>query len=56
MKRRELLGVFGTTAAGLVAVAGRAAGADRQEHHQIEAHQDCIKACQECSRSCNVGG
>jgi len=53
MDRRELLGVLGTTAAGLVAVAGRAAGAERQGPHHSGAHADCIKACQECSRSCN---
>ena len=53
MDRRELLGVLGTTAAGLVAVTGRAAGAVRQGLHHSEIHEACIKACQECSRSCN---
>ncbi len=53
MDRRGLLGVLGTTAAGLLAVTGRAAGADQKERHHSEGHDDCIKACQECSRSCN---
>ena len=53
MDRRELLGVLGTTAAGLVAVTGRAAGAVHQGLHHNETHEACIKACQECSRSCN---
>jgi hypothetical protein len=53
MDRRELLGVLGTTAAGLLAVTGRPAGADQGERHHSEGHDDCIKACQECSRSCN---
>jgi len=48
-----LLGALGTTAAGLLAVTGRAAAADRQAHHHGEAHEDCIRACQQCSRSCN---
>jgi hypothetical protein len=53
MDRRELLGVLGTTAAGLVAMSGRAIGAGHQALHHSEAHDDCIRACQECSRSCN---
>ena len=53
MHRRELLGVLGTAAAGLVAVTGRADGAVRQGLHHSETHEACIKACQECSRSCN---
>jgi hypothetical protein len=52
MDRRELLGVLGTTAAGLLAVTGRAAGAN-QGHHHTEGHEECLKACQECARSCN---
>ncbi len=53
MDRREWLGVLGTTAAGLVAVTDRAAGADQPGRHHSEGHEDCIRACQECSRSCN---
>ena len=53
MDRRKLLGVLGTTAAGLAAVTGRAAGAEGQGHRQSETHEDCIKTAQECSRSCS---
>ena len=53
MDRRKLLGVLGTTAAGLVAVTGRATAADGTGHQHDEAHEACIKACQECARSCN---
>ena len=53
MDRRELLGVLGTTAAGLLASNGRAAGADHKGQRHNEAHEDCIRICQECSRSCN---
>ncbi len=53
MDRRKLLGVLGTTAAGLVAMTGRAAAAGRQELHHSAGHDDCIKACQGCARSCN---
>ncbi len=49
MDRRELLGVLGTTTAGLLAVTGRAAGAQSQEHHHSEGHEDCLKACQQCA-------
>jgi hypothetical protein len=61
MVRRDLLGLglLGTTAAGVWATTARAGGADdgdgqHQHHHQHgEAHDACIKACQECSRACN---
>jgi hypothetical protein len=53
MDRRELLGVLGTTAAGLLAATGQAAGALHKGQRHSEAHDDCIRTCQECSRSCN---
>ena len=53
MDRRELLGVLGTTTAGLLAATGRAAGAQGHAHHHSEGHEDCLKACQQCARSCN---
>jgi hypothetical protein len=52
MDRRELMGVVGATAAGLVAVAGGAARAQHAGHHD-KTHADCLKACQDCSRECN---
>ncbi|MGO9467176.1 MAG: four-helix bundle copper-binding protein [Isosphaeraceae bacterium] len=53
MDRRELLGVLGTAAAGLVAVTERAAAAIQEGHRHSAVHEDCLRACQECSRSCN---
>jgi hypothetical protein len=53
MDRRELLGVVGTTTAGLLAVSGRAVAANRQAPHHSEGHEDCLKACLGCARSCN---
>jgi hypothetical protein len=44
MDRRELLGVLGTTVAGLVAVTGRAARADHELLQQGGAHDGCVKA------------
>ncbi len=53
MDRRELFGALGTTAAGLLAVTGRAVGADQEGQRHREAQEDCIRTCQDCSRSCN---
>jgi hypothetical protein len=53
MDRRDLLGVLGTTAAGLFAVNARARGADDQAQHHSGAHSECQQACQNCARSCS---
>ena len=54
MDRRELFGVLGTSAVGLVAMTERAASAERQGHQHSEGHEECLKACQDCAvRSCN---
>lgn len=45
--------MFGATAAGLVALSGRATAADGPAHHHDAVHEACLKACQECARSCN---
>ena len=31
----------------------RAAGADQQGHQHSETHEDCLRACQECTPLCN---
>jgi hypothetical protein len=49
MHRRELLGVLGATAAGLVAVTGGEAHAAPPD----KVHEDCLKACSECAKECN---
>ena len=51
MQRRELLGVLGVTAAGLVAATGGQAHA-AQGHHD-KAHEDCLKACSDCAKTCD---
>jgi hypothetical protein len=57
MDRRELLGVFGTAAAGLVATGAFAApaGDEKGHHHHLDkTHEDCLKACGECAKACNM--
>lgn len=49
MQRRELLGVLGATAAGLVAMTG----AEAQAAPLDKAHEDCLKACSDCAKECN---
>ena len=49
MQRRELLGVLGATAAGLVAMTeNEARAAD-----PADAHEDCLKSCVACAEECN---
>ena len=52
MDRRELLGMIGA-AARLGAVAGSNARAQHEGHHRDEVHEDCLKACESCERTCN---
>jgi hypothetical protein len=53
MDRRELLGVLGATAAGLVAVTG---GARAEEpSHKDDPHHQCAKACADCMHECEEG-
>lgn len=54
MDRRELLGILGTTAAGLAAVTGGRASAQEQRAHG-DAHESCADACAECEKDCNKG-
>ncbi len=49
MQRRELLGVLGATAAGIVAVTGGEAKAG----HPDKAHEDCLRACSDCTKTCD---
>lgn len=50
MDRRELLGVLGATAAGLVAVTGSPA----QAAVAMGPHEDCLKACSDCAKTCDM--
>jgi uncharacterized protein YukE len=54
MDRREVLSVLGASAAGLVAMTGSTARAQHEgHHHRDKVHEDCLKACEACERSCN---
>src|SRR5512147_223179 len=52
MDRRELLGVLGATAAGLVAVAS---GREARAEHEDDIHETCAEACSDCEKQCNRG-
>jgi len=54
MDRRELLGVLGAGAAGLVAVGGGSARADHEKAHDghIRVIGDCAKVCNEAAHHC----
>ena len=56
MDRRELLGVLGAGAAGLVAVGGGTARADQHDPHEHDGHikviGDCAKVCNEAAHHC----
>jgi hypothetical protein len=54
MDRRELLTALGAGAVGLAAFSRETARASQQDHvHHEKVQQDCMKACTECSRTCN---
>ena len=59
MDRRELLGVLGTTAAGLAALTGGAAVAQDEKkahaHAEGDIHEKCAEACLDCAKECNQG-
>jgi hypothetical protein len=54
MDRREMLGVLGLGAAGLGAFTATSAQAqeDPGRHHHDKAHDECMKACEECAEIC----
>ncbi len=52
MDRRDLLGVIGAGAVGLIAASGREARAQHPHHHDIY-HGECLKACAACATICN---
>jgi len=55
MDRREMLGMMGAGALGLTATAARAA--DESDDHCCDldkTHEECLKACIECAKACNM--
>jgi hypothetical protein len=51
MERREMLGLLGAGAAGLVAMSGREAMA----HELDPIHKECLEACSDCAKACDMG-
>jgi hypothetical protein len=51
MDRREMLGLLGAGAVGLTAVSGSEA---RAEAKLDPVHKECLEACSECARSCDM--
>jgi hypothetical protein len=58
MDRRELLGTFGAAAVGmgiLGAVEVRAGDEPESKHHHMDKdHEDCLRACGQCAKECNM--
>ena len=56
MERRELFGAVGAAAAGAWALGGASALADEKDHHHHleKVNEDCLKACGECAKACNM--
>jgi hypothetical protein len=52
MDRRELLGMMGAGTAGLLAMGSREAVAG--PGHLNQAHEDCLKACADCAKECEM--
>ena len=54
MDRREMLGVIGTGTASLIALGGVEAFAGQSGHHMDKTHEECLKACADCAKSCEM--
>ena len=58
MKRRELLGALGASAAGLAAMTTSAHAQDQdhlkdEPNHHDKVHEACLEACSDCARTCD---
>ena len=55
MDRRELLGLLGAGAVSLTALNTQAADKDADACCQLDkTHEDCLKACGDCAKSCDM--
>ena len=52
MDRRDMLGLLGAGAVGLIATSGREVRAQHPHHHD-KLHGECLKACETCTTVCN---
>ena len=50
-----MLGMLGAGAVGLAAVSGRRAAADDTPAKHMAVHKECLEACGECAKACDVG-
>jgi hypothetical protein len=55
MDRREMLGMLGAGAVGLAAVSGRQAAADEPSAANKAVHKECLEACSDCAKACDMG-
>ena len=55
MDRREMLGILGAGAVGAALVAKNAVAQDGHDHAHAhdKTHEDCLKACTACAKSCD---
>lgn len=54
MDRRELLGALSLGSVGLLASRSARADDDQHHHHHDKVHEDCMKACRDCSAACDA--
>jgi hypothetical protein len=55
MVRREMLGMLGAGAVGLAAMSGREAVAYDASTKLDPVHKECLEACSECAKACDMG-
>jgi predicted ATPase len=54
MDRREMLGVLGVGTLGLTAFSSREARADEAATKLDAVHQECLEACSDCAKACDM--
>jgi hypothetical protein len=54
MDRREMLGLLGAGAVGFTALSGGRASADAGSAKLDAVHKECLEACSDCARSCDM--
>ncbi len=54
MDRREMIGIVGAGAIGLTTLASREGRADEPSAKLDEVHKECLEACGDCARACDM--